>query len=160
MNAAIDGVVDATVSIVEKVAQTLEDTVTAVIDRVQSVVNKVLDFCELVIVTQIQIAAAILSGEFMDAARILFLAACKAVGIPGEEFLDILADARSALMDIIKQPAKFLGYLIKAVGQGMKNFFSDFPQRMVAGLSTRTLAMIIKIGAVCLEGDAFIFAID
>jgi hypothetical protein len=135
VNAAIDGVVAVTVQIVETVASKLEDTVTAVVDKVQSTVNKILDFCELVIVTQIQIAGALLSGDFLEAAKILFLAACKAVGIPGEEFLDILADASDALLDIIKRPAKFLGYLLKAVGQGMKSFFSNFPQRMVAGLT-------------------------
>ena len=135
VNAAIDGVVEATVSAVETIAQNLEQTVTAAIDRVESTVNRVLDFCEMVIVTQIEIVSAILSGEFLNAAKYLFLAACKAVGIPGEEFLDILADARDGLMDIIKRPAKFLGYMIKSVGQGMKNFFSHFPQRMVAGLT-------------------------
>jgi hypothetical protein len=135
VNAAIDGVVEATVSAVETIAQNLEQAVTAAIDRVESTVNRVLDFCEMVIVTQIEIVSAILSGEFLNAAKYLFLAACKAVGIPGEEFLDILADARDGLMDIIKRPAKFLGYLIKSVGQGMKNFFSHFPQRMVAGLT-------------------------
>jgi hypothetical protein len=135
VNAAIDGVVEATVSAVETISQNLEQTVTAAIDRVESTVNRVLDFCEMVIVTQIEIVSAILSGEFLNAAKYLFLAACKAVGIPGEEFLDILADARDGLMDIIKRPAKFLGYMIKSVGQGMKNFFSHFPQRMVAGLT-------------------------
>lgn len=148
VNAAIDGVVAVTVQIVETVASKLEEAVTAIVDKVQSTVNRILDICELVIVTQIQIVGALLTGNFLDAARILFLAACKAVGIPGEEFLDILADANDALLDIMKRPAAFLGNLLKAVGQGMSNFFSNFPQRMIGGLTGWLFGQVAEGGIV------------
>ncbi|QDT98538.1 hypothetical protein [Gimesia aquarii] len=135
VNAAIDIVVENAVEVISAIAKRLEDTVVALIDRVQSVVTKIMDLFELVIVTQIQIVSAILNGEFLDAAKILFLAACKAVGIPGEEFLSILSDARDAFMDIIKQPARFLKSLIHSVGQGMNRFMSNFRQHFVGGIT-------------------------
>lgn len=135
VNAAIDVVVENAVEVVNTIAKRLEDTVVALIDRVQSVVTKIMDLFELLIVTQIQIVGAILSGEFLDAAKILFLAACKAVGIPGEEFLSILSDARDAFMDIIKQPARFLKSLIQSVGQGMSQFMSNFRQHFIGGIT-------------------------
>ncbi|QDV49905.1 hypothetical protein [Gimesia fumaroli] len=135
VNAAIDVVVENAVEVVNAIAKRLEDTVVVLIDRVQSVVTKIMDLFELVIVTQIQIVGAILNGEFLDAAKILFLAACKAVGIPGEEFLSILSDARDAFMDIIKQPARFLKSLIHSVGQGMSRFMSNFRQHFVGGIT-------------------------
>lgn len=135
VNAAIDTVVEKAIEVVDAIAKKLEDTVVALIDRVQSVVTKIMDLCELVIVTQLQIAGALLTGEFLQAAKILFLAACKAVGIPGEEFLSILSDARDAFMDIIKHPARFLKSLIKSIGQGMGNFISGFRGHFVGGIT-------------------------
>ena len=144
--AAIDSVVTKAIEVVDAIAKRLEDSVVAIVDGLQSTINKALDLFELVIVTQIQIVGAVLSGNFMEAALILFRAACKSVGIPADEFIGILRDARDAFLDIIKRPAKFLGYLISAMGQGMKIFFANFPQRMIAGLTGWLFGMVASAG--------------
>lgn len=149
VNAAIDSVVEATVAVVNKVADGLNKTVDMLVDKVQSVVNRVIDTFELVVVTQIAIAQALLSGNFLEAAKILFLAACKSVGIPGEQFLGILSDAGDALLDIMKRPAAFLGYLVKAVSGGLQQFLSNFPQRLMSGL-TGWLFGALAVGGIVL----------
>jgi len=146
VNAAIDVVVETTLTVVNKVAAGLETAVTELVDRVGSVVNRILDTFELVVVTSIALAQALLTGNFLEAAKILFLAACKAVGIPGEEFLGILADARDALLDIMKRPAAFLGNLLKAVGQGLSQFLANFPQRLLGGLTGWLFGQITEGG--------------
>lgn len=135
INQAIDGAVTLAVETVGRVAKTLEDKVVALVDKVSSVVNKVIEVFELAVTTTIAVTQAILTGDFKEAAKRLFLAVCKTLGIPADEFLSILADAGGAMIDIIKKPASFLGNLLKSVKQGFGTFITNFKNRFVQGLT-------------------------
>lgn len=146
VNSAIDAAVEKTIETVDAIATKLEDAVVQLIDRVEAVVTGILDLFELAIVTQLQIAGALLSGEFLQAARILFLAACRAVGIPGEEFLSVLEDAGEAFLDIIKHPARFLKSLVGAVGKGISNFASNFRVHFLGGITGWLFGTLAQAG--------------
>ncbi|EGV18796.1 hypothetical protein [Thiocapsa marina] len=147
INGAIDNVVSNTVAVVDRIAQTLEDKVSALVDKVGGLLNRVVEVFEIAVMTTLTVTAALLRGDFKGAARALFIAACKTLGIDGEMLLSILADAASALIHIIKKPASFLGNLLKSVKQGFGSFVANFKDRFSQGMGGWLFGNLAQGGA-------------
>jgi len=135
IRAVIDKVVEQAIAAIEEICSRLETTINDIVDRAAAIIDTVVSTFEAIVVTQITLIQALLTGNFADVAKILFLSACKLVGIPGEEFIAVLSNAGNAIMEIFKRPSQFLGNLLAAISQGIGQFIAMFPQRFIAGMS-------------------------
>ena len=134
VNAFIDKAAQKAAAAVQKVA----DTLNAQLDKVADTLNQLVDFAANFVETMVDGAAmltmAILNGDFDSLPKIAFIMACKSVGLPGEQFYQMLSKAGSQLLHIIKNPVSFLSNLIKAGNKGFQQFLSKIVVHVKSGL--------------------------
>jgi len=123
---AIDTAVNAAIKVVNIVAKGLSDTLSSLIDNFQKAVNFIGNAFSALVEGGLLMLAALATGNFLEAAKIMFKAICKAAGLPADAMLEILSNAKDALIDILKHPIRFLKNLIKATGKGFEQFGKRF----------------------------------
>ena len=74
----------------------------------------------------IEVGMALLKGDFVGVLKAIFTNALKAAGADPKKVDDFIARAGSAIDNIFKKPLRFIGTLLKAIGQGFKGFFKNF----------------------------------
>ena len=80
-----------------------------------------------------EVGMALLKGDFVGVLRAIFVNAIKAVGADPKRVDKFIERAGSAIDNIFKKPLRFIGTLIKAIGQGFKKFFKKAPKMSKIG---------------------------
>ncbi len=85
-------------------------------------------------------------GLWESAKRWAFEKALGAVGVDQKQVMGLLSKAGSAISEIFKDPGKFVNTLIKAVGQGFRQFAENIGKHLMAGLMNWLLGTMSKAG--------------
>jgi phage-related protein len=85
-------------------------------------------------------------GNLAKAAWTFFKSILEVVGIPPKLITDLIRNAAKAIGDILKDPVGFLINLGKALGQGLKQFFSNIGTHLLSGLADWMFGHIAKTG--------------
>lgn len=134
INSAIDAVVDTAVAVVNKVADTVIAGVEALAKGLAAVLDKILSIYQTALKAAVQIAGAVLTGDFAEALKIAIQAACDIAGIDSKPIFDFFERAGAQIMKILKKPAVFFGNLMDAVKGGVDNFLANIKKHLINGL--------------------------
>lgn len=134
INNVIDRAVNAAVETVNSIADRLKAGVTALADSLGRAIDAALGAFQNALKGAVALVGAVLTGDFAEAARIVFMAACSVLGISADRLLDILGKAGDALSIIFTDPIGFLGNLIGAVRQGFEQFMTNILRHLASGL--------------------------
>lgn len=134
INKAIDVVVDTAVKVVNAVADGLIAGIEALAKVLTAVLDKILSVFQTALKAAVQMAGAVLTGDFAEALKIAIQAACDIAGINSKPIFDFFERAGNQLMKILKKPAVFFGNLINAVSGGIKNFVKNIKKHLINGL--------------------------
>ena len=134
INKGIDIVVDGAVKGVNAVADTLIKGVEALANALATALDKILSVFQGVLKAAVQIAGAVLTGDFAEALRIAVRAACDIAGIDPKPIFDFIDRAAGAVLKILKDPVAFFMNIVKGVGGGVKNFALNIKKHLINGL--------------------------
>ncbi len=134
VNKFIDDTVEGAKKVVNQVADGLKKGVEALADGLTKALDKVLEVFETALTAAVQIAGAVLTGDFGAALKIAFMAACKIAGIDPNPVLDFFNRAGEAIGKIFKDPAAFFTNVGRGVGQGIDQFVTNIRQHLLNGL--------------------------
>lgn len=146
INNAIEKLVEKATSAVNKVASNLKKAVTSIADGLSKILDKVLNTFQNVVRTAVEVAGAIVTGDFAQAARIVFEAALKSLGIPVETVMGFISNAGSAISQIFKDPIGFLKQLLSAVKGGFLRFKDNILTHLKKGLMTWLFSALAGAG--------------
>ena len=108
----------------KSLAKALVDAVKAIAAVVVDVVKRAVTALKYSIKMIMEVGMALLKGDFVGVLRAIFVNAIKAVGADPKRVDKFIERAGSAIDNIFKKPLRFIGTLIKAIGQGFKKFFN------------------------------------
>ncbi len=134
INNGIDTVVDGAITAVNAVADTLIKGVEALADGLAAALDKVLSVFQTALKAAVQIAGAVLTGDFAEALRIAIRAACDIAGIDSKPIFDFIDRAAGAVTRILKDPVAFFMNLVKGVGGGVTAFAKNIKKHLINGL--------------------------
>ncbi|MCB2182653.1 MAG: DUF4157 domain-containing protein [Desulfobulbaceae bacterium] len=134
INKAIDTVVDKAIKGVNKVAKALKKGVEALANALGKVLDKILSVFQTALKAAVQIAGAVLTGDFAEAAKIAFYAACDIVGINPKSIMNFMEKAGESLGRIFKSPSTFFNNVAKGVKKGINQFVDKIKQHLLNGL--------------------------
>ena len=134
INSGIDSVVDVAVAGVNFVADTAVAAVEAVADALAAAIDRILEIYQTALKAAVQIAGAVLTGDFAEALKIAIQAGCDIAGIDSKPIFDFFDRAANAIMDILKDPVGFFSNLVEAVGGGFRQFAANIKQHLISGL--------------------------
>lgn len=130
----IDQIVNTTIGAINRIANFLQESINALVSKINMLVDFISNFYESLIEGGFAMLQAILTGNFSELPKIAFMTACNALGLPGEEFWNILMKAKNEIFNIIKNPVGFLKNLIAAAKGGFNNFMKNFVAHLQRGL--------------------------
>lgn len=136
INKFIDDTVDGVKKIVNKIADDLKKGVEALAGALTAVLNKILDVFETILTAAVGIIGAVITGDFVAALKIAFLATCKIAGIDPNPILDFINRAGETIGKIFKDPIGFFKNVGKGVGQGINQFVTNIKKHLINGLIT------------------------
>ncbi|MCP4117495.1 MAG: DUF4157 domain-containing protein [Desulfobacteraceae bacterium] len=136
INKAIDKVVDKAIQGVNKVAAALKKGVEALANALGKVLDKILSVFQTALKATVQIAGAVLTGDFAEAAKIAFYATCDILGINPKSIMDFMERAGEQLGKIFKSPSKFFNNVAKGVKKGINQFKGNIKKHLLNGLIT------------------------
>ena len=134
INGAIDSVVDVAIQGVNIVADAAIAGVEALAKGLTAALDKILSVMQTAMKAAVQIAGAVLTGDFAGALKIAIQAACDIAGIDSKPIFDFFDRAGQQIMKILKEPGVFFNNLMKAVGGGVRGFAKNIRQHLVSGL--------------------------
>ena len=134
VNGLIDSTVDLAIKGVNAAADTLIAGVEALAKALSAALDKILEVFQTALKAAVEIAGAVLTGDFAEALKIAIKAACKIAGINPKPIFDFLEKAGEQLMGILKNPVGFFKNLVSAVGGGVKNFAKNIKKHLIKGL--------------------------
>ncbi len=134
INKAIDRFVDKAKKVVNKVADGLIAGVKALADALSKVLDKILSVFQTALKAAVQIAGAVLTGDFAEALKIAIQAACDIAGIDSKPIFGFLRRAGALFLKILKNPGRFFKNLANAVGGGVRNFAKNIKKHLINGL--------------------------
>lgn len=134
VNKGIDRVVNVAVATVNAVADDLKAGVKALAEKLNGALDGILKKFQGVLKSAVAIAGALATGDFAEAAKMMFVAACDVLGLPTEKFLGILERAGQAVVTIFNDPIGFVGNLIKGIGKGAVSFGDNILDHLKSGL--------------------------
>ncbi len=134
LNSAIDFVVDSAVKGVNAVADGLIKGVEALASALSKALDKVLATFQTGLKAAVQIAGAVLTGDFEGALKIAIQAVCDTLGIDSKPVFDFFEKAGKNMMKILKSPATFFKNLVLSVGKGIKGFKKNIVKHLKSGL--------------------------
>ena len=132
--AAIEVVAERVNSAIEEAARQLKEIAVDLANTVKEMVEFAANFVVVQMKAHIRIALAVLTGNFDEIPKIMFIAACDSIGLPGEVFYQILSRAGLHLLDIIQHPGSFLSNLIDAGKKGFFQFMDNIRPHLKSGL--------------------------
>ncbi len=136
VNAFIDKTVDGAKKLVNKVADGLKKGVEALADALGKAINAVLNAFEGALKAAVQIAGAMLKGDFAEALKIAFMATCKVAGIDPTPILNFINKAGETIGLIFKNPAAFFSNVAGGVRLGIDQFVKNIKKHLISGLIT------------------------
>jgi len=134
INKAIDKVVDKAIAGVNKVADALKKGVEALANALGKLLDKILSVFQTALKAAVQIAGAVLTGDFAEAAKIAFYAACDILGINPKSVIEFMEKAGESLGKIFKSPSVFFNNVAKGVKKGIDQFVAKIKQHLLNGL--------------------------
>ncbi|NET58188.1 MAG: DUF4157 domain-containing protein [Symploca sp. SIO2E6] len=134
INDGIDGVVDTAIKGVNVVADAAIAGVEAVADGLAAALDKVLSVYQTALKAAVQIAGAVITGDFAEALRVAVQAACDIAGIDSKPIFDFIDRAAGQVMAILKDPKTFFNNIMEAIGGGVSNFAKNIQQHLIKGL--------------------------
>jgi hypothetical protein len=134
INDGIDAVVDTAIEGVNFVADAAIAGIEALASALSKALDKILQVFQTALKAAVQIAGAVITGDFAEALRIAIQAACDIAGIDSKPIFDFIDRAAAQVMKILKAPGKFFNNLISAVGGGVRNFAKNIRKHLVTGL--------------------------
>ncbi|MFP4343540.1 MAG: DUF4157 domain-containing protein [Anaerolineales bacterium] len=146
LNKFVDMVVDTAVEAVNQIAEDFKNTVTALADGLSSTLDNVLGVFQNVIQAQIAVIGALASGDFAEAARIIFETALKTLGLPVDQIMGMLNKAGEMVKQIFSDPIGFLGNLIAGVKQGLDNFVANILTHLKNGFIAWLTGSLGEVG--------------
>ncbi|MEL6535206.1 MAG: DUF4157 domain-containing protein [Bacteroidota bacterium] len=134
INEAIDATVNKAKKAVNAIADGLKKGVEALAEAAKAAVNKVLEVFETALTAAVQIAGALVTGDYAEALKVAIKSACKIAGIPTKPVFDFINKAGDTINTILKDPGKFATNLGNAVGGGVKLFRKNIKKHLLNGL--------------------------
>lgn len=146
INSGIDATVDVAVDAVNFAADTAIAGVEALADGLAAALDKILEIYQTALKAAVQIAGAVVTGDFAEALKIAIKAACDIAGIDSKPIFDFLDRAGSLLTSILKDPLPFINNLMSAVGQGIRAFGDNILAHLQKGLISWLTGAIAEAG--------------
>lgn len=146
INNGIDATVDVAVDAVNYAADTAIAGVEALADGLAAALDKILEVYQTALKAAVQIAGAVVTGDFAEALKIAIKAACDIAGIDSKPIFDFLDRAGSLLTSILKDPLPFINNLMSAVGQGVRSFGENILAHLQRGLIAWLTGAIAEAG--------------
>jgi len=134
INNGIDATVDVAIDGVNLAADTAIAGVEALADGLAAALDKILEVYQTALKAAVQIAGAVVTGDFAEALKIAIQAACDIAGIDSKPIFDFLDRAGSLITKILKDPMPFINNLMSAVGQGVRSFGENIVAHLQKGL--------------------------
>ena len=134
INGAIDAVVDTAIDGVNYVADKAVAAVEALANKLAAALDRILGAFQTALKAAVQIAGAVLTGDFAEALRVAIQAACDIAGIDSKPLFDFVDRAASLVMKILKDPKSFFNNVMKAIGGGVRNFAKNIKKHLIKGL--------------------------
>ncbi|NOR11304.1 MAG: DUF4157 domain-containing protein [Desulfovibrionaceae bacterium] len=134
INKGIDKVVDTAIKGVNKVAKALKKGVEALANALGKILDKILSVFQTALKAAVQIVGAVLTGDFAEAAKIAFYAACDIIGINPKTIINFMEKAGESLGRIFKSPSTFFNNVAKGVKKGINQFVAKIKQHLLNGL--------------------------
>ncbi|MFN8499781.1 MAG: hypothetical protein U0641_18155 [Anaerolineae bacterium] len=76
----------------------------------------------------------------------MFMGSLAMAGVEPGQMMALLNRAGSAIMDIVHHPGKFLGNVLKALGQGFRQFWGNIQKHLLAGLISWLFGAVAEAG--------------
>lgn len=146
INSGIDFTVDVAVAGVNLAADTAIAGVEALADGLAAVLDKILSVYQAALKAAVQIAGAVITGDFAEALKIAIQAACDIAGIDSKPIFDFLERAGGLVTKILKAPLTFINNLMSAVGQGVRSFGENILAHLQKGLIAWLTGAIAEAG--------------
>ncbi len=134
INKAIDKVVDNAIAGVNAVADGLKKAVTAICDALGKALDKILSVFQTALKATVQIVGAVLTGDFAEALKIAFMAACDIAGIDPKSIMNFIEKAGNLIGKIFKDPAAFFSNVARGVKKGIDQFVANIKKHLINGL--------------------------
>ncbi|NES77321.1 DUF4157 domain-containing protein [Okeania sp. SIO1H4] len=134
INDGIDSVVDTAIEGVNVVADAAIAGVEAVADGLAAGLDKILSVYQTALKAAVQIAGAVITGDFAEALKVALQAACDIAGIDSKPIFDFIDRAAGQVMAILKDPKTFFNNVMEAIGGGVSNFTKNIQQHLIKGL--------------------------
>ncbi len=134
INDGIDTVVDTAIDGVNFVADTAIAGVEALAKGLAAALDKILEIYQTALKAAVQIAGAVVTGDFAEALRIAIQAACDIAGVDSKPIFDFIDRAAAQVMNILKHPKEFFNNLMDAVAGGVNNFVKNIKKHLIGGL--------------------------
>lgn len=134
VNAFIDKTVNAAKAVVNKIADGLKKGVEALANKLTNAINAVLNAFETALTAAVQVAGALLKGDFKEALKIAFFATCKVAGIDPNPILNFINKAGETISKIFKDPAQFFTNVASGVKMGLDQFVTNIKKHLISGL--------------------------
>ena len=134
INNGIDAVVDTAIKGVNDVANAAIAGVEALAKGLAAALDKVLAVFPTALKAAVQIAGAVLTGDFAEALRIAIRAACEIAGIDPQPIFDFIDRAAAQITNILKHPMEFFNNVMAAVGAGVRSFVTNIKRHLIGGL--------------------------
>ncbi len=146
LNTAIDAAADLAIDAVNKVADGLKTAVTAIADTLGGALDALLNVFQSLVQAQLGLITALVTGDFLEAARFIFEAALKALGLPVDQIMGILNKSGEAIKQIFSDPIGFLGNLVNGVKLGFNNFIANILTHLQNGFIAWLTGSLGEIG--------------
>ncbi|MFN8356918.1 MAG: DUF4157 domain-containing protein [Spirosomataceae bacterium] len=134
INAAIDKVADSAIAKVNQIANDLKKGINALAKALTAALDKLLAKFQTFITAAIGIVGAVLTGDFVEALKIAFFAACEIAGIDPNPLMDFINKAISLLTKIFKEPGKFISNVGKGIKGGLELFWKNITKHLINGV--------------------------
>jgi Domain of unknown function (DUF4157) len=134
INNGIDAVVDTAIAGVNAVADAAIAGIEKFANALAAALDKILQVFQTALKAAVQIAGAVLTGDFAGALRIAIQAGCDIAGINSKPIFDFIDRAVGQVTNILKAPKKFFNNLMMAVGNGIRNFVDNIKKHLINGL--------------------------
>jgi hypothetical protein len=151
INDGIDFAVDGAIAGVNLAADTAIAGVEALADGLAAALDKILEIYQTALKAAVQIAGAVVTGDFTGALKIAIQAACDIAGIDSKPIFDFLDRAGGLIGSILKDPLPFINNLMSAVGQGVRSFGENILAHLQKGLIAWLTGAIAEAGIVLPE---------
>lgn len=134
LNAAIDSAVAFAQNVVNAAAARLRAGIAALVEGLRAILNAIINVYQTAITAALNVVQAVLAGDWAALARMVLEAVLKVAGIEPETFYQFIGRAQETFQLIIDNPGRFVGHLIDAFLNGVRNFAGNFLTHLQAGI--------------------------